>query len=291
MPGHPVATALACAGCGRPLHPDDRFCSGCGASLDQAPAPAPPHDPAPAQPPSAAAGPPPAPGVAAVPPPAPPGSPAVVTTPSIDVLARSIPGGLPQPSAIGRRASGTGWVGVVVIALLFAGASTTVVIGGLQAGRAAGHPSLVPSSHEDGRPVARFDDRLYDGSTVIAGEPFDISVAAGNPADRPTDPVWLVLDWRPDDRAGTASADGVLIACVPDECTSEDDTASGTTTVRWPGLAPGAEATYTVTVLVTGLDPGATFEYRATTGSGPTPASIGNGYTWDLDLAVEAPEE
>ncbi len=197
------------------------------------------------------------------------------------------------PSSVGRRASGIGWVGVVAVALLFAVGSSAVVVAGLgetRPRRIAPTPGAAAPADPDGIPAAVVDDRLFDGSSVVADEPFTIRVAAANPASRATDPVWLVLEWRPADADPGQAADGTVIACDPADCMSSDDPDAHRTAVRWPGLPPGTETTYEVTVQVTGIEPGDTFRYHATAGSGSRPDAIDAGSAWTLELAVEAQE-
>jgi hypothetical protein len=199
-------------------------------------------------------------------------------------------------SSIGRRASRAGWIGVAVAALLFTASSSAVMMAGLETTRARpittapGGATAAPGGAA-AVPVARMDDRLYDGSTVTVDEPFTIRVSAENPASRPTDPVWLVLAWQPSAADPGQRTDGVLVACEPVDCESWDDPVAHTTVVRWPGLAAGASSTFVATVLVSGLGAGTTFHYQATAGSGPDAAAIHDGSTWDLDLLVEAQDE
>ncbi len=180
----------------------------------------------------------------------------------------------------------------MAVALVFAVGSSAVVVAGLGAirpGRIAVAPGTAPAD-PDGVPAAVFDDRLYDGSAVVTDKPFTIRVAAANPASRATDPVWLILEWRPADADAGQAADGTVIACDPTDCRSSDDPDLHRTVVRWPGLQPGTETTYEVTVQVTGIEPGDSFRYHATAGSGSRPDAIDSGSAWTLELAVEAQE-
>jgi hypothetical protein len=174
------------------------------------------------------------------------------------------------------------------VALLFTAASSGVVVRGLGTSRAT--PGPLASAGPGGVPAAVFDDRLFDGSTVVPGEPLEITVAASNPAPTGTAPVWLVLEWRPSDADPWQLADGTLLTCVPDDCISRDDPDAHTTVIRWPGLGPGTDTTYQVTVQVTGIEPGGTLRYHVTAGSGSRPDALDAGSTWTLDLAVEAPQ-
>jgi hypothetical protein len=186
-----------------------------------------------------------------------------------------------------------GWVGVVAVALVLAVGSSALVVTGLgktRPARIAAAPGATAPGAPDSIPAAVFDDRLFDGSSIVLDEPFTIRVAAANPASRATNPVWLILEWRPADADPGQAADGTVIACDPTDCRSSDDPDTHRTVVRWAGLQPGMETTYEVTAQVTGIEPGDTFRYHATAGSGSRPDAIDAGSAWTLELAVEAPE-
>jgi hypothetical protein len=102
------------------------------------------------------------------------------------------------PTAVGRRASRAGWVIVGVAVLAFLAVSVAIVV-------------MQPPTG----PLAAWDPGLSDGTSVSDGTPFDISVAAGNRAGQETDLVWMVIDWRPDDRASDEDAVGRFVGCEP----------------------------------------------------------------------------
>lgn len=281
----PVAATLACGGCGHLRAPDDGFCAGCGARFeDDLAATAGTVPRVPPVPPDVPPGatPPPAPPAGPAPPPGAPGP-----GPWSDAAAA-----LPSPSAVGRRATAAGWAGVALGVLLFTSASVALVAAGRHLDAVG--PRAVPGSAlpaPGGLPTVHFDDRLYDGATVVPGEPLGIRVAASNPTAATTDWVWLVVEWRPADLGADAAQSGRLVGCSPTPCTSWDETATGTTTVRWPGLPAGERATYEVTAVISGVDAGDVFHYRITTGSGASAASMTDARAWDLELDVEAPAE
>ena len=252
-----TAGAAFCPRCGEGRPQGAHFCPRCGLDLVEIEVPAPPV-PATSQPPVA-------PTPAWQPPP-------VAYAAAVPVSAAAPVAG---PSAVGRRGSGAGWVVVVVAALAFLGASLALIAAG---GGLAGHG-----------PLATWDRMLTDPTSVAEGEPFDIEVEAVNGAAGPTGAVWLVIDWRPDDRAFDPDAAGRFVACIPADCRFRDDEADGRTIVQWPSLAAGERRAFVVTVELTGLDSGMTFHYRVTTGTGANETSIAGGNRWSLDLEVREP--
>lgn len=162
---------------------------------------------------------------------------------------------------------------VVVAALAFLGASLALIAAG---GGLTGHG-----------PLATWDRMLTDPTSVAEGEPFDIEVEAVNGAAGPTGSVWLLIDWRPGDRAFDPDAVGRFVACTPIDCRFRDDEAGGRTVVYWPGLAGGERQAFVVTVELTDIDSGTIFHYRVTTGTGANESSIAGGNRWSLDLEVD----
>ena len=259
MDVHMVVVGGPCPRCGRAGDADARFCGGCGldlATIAATPPPPPPTPIAPPPPSTVAAQPPPdaAPGIRAAGPPV-------------------------EPSAIGRRASPLGWIAVV----LGAGAFLAVSFGVISLAGNERDVAVGPGA----APLARFDRTLYDGATVTPGEPFEIEVEAVNPAATATAPLWMVIEWRPEDLAATPGASGAFVACDPAGCASTDERGPGRTIVSWPGLPPGGRQVLRATVVVDDLVADTTFRYRVLTGSGETEAAVDGGYTWDLELEVE----
>ena len=278
---------VSCPRCGAGAPPDARFCAGCGMGIaDQALVAGAPRPLQPAVPLAPAVPPPPAAPGPELPPPGPP-APVIPGPPTMTVATPAASRGSDvlgvEPSAVGRRASPLGWVMVVLVACGFLAASIAVVA---VASRPAGSGAGAGTGSGGGAPPARWDRVLYDGSTVADDTPFTIEVEAVNAAAEPTDPLWLVIDWTPDDISTTPGASGRVLAAEPD-ATVRADPAGDRTVATWPGLAPGGRTTIRVTVVVTGLEPGDTFWYRVRTGSGPDEPSLRGGYTWDLDLEVE----
>jgi hypothetical protein len=190
------------------------------------------------------------------------------------------------PSAIGRRASPLGWVGVILAAIGFLAASLgVIVLAGDMSGRSdrpggSGAPVM-------GAPAARFDEGLYDGSSVTEGVPFEIEVEAVNPAGAATDRLWLVIEWRPVDLPATAGARGSFRACDPLACAVREEPDGSRTVVSWPGLPPAGRQVLRVTVAASGLEPGGDLWYRVRTGSGPSETALEGTSVWDLMLEVE----
>ena len=254
MTALPTEIGVSCPRCGVGASAAAHFCAACGADIAAIPrVPPPPPLPTPAQP-------------SPVPPPA--SVPGAVQCPGI------------EPSAVGRHASPLGWVAAILVAGGFLAASIGVIA-------AASRTTGAAAGTNSGAPLARWDRTLRDGSTVTSGTPFEIEVEAVNPAQAATDPLWLVIDWAPDGLGATPTARGRFVAAEPTGAAAREDPAAGTTVVSWPSLAPGERHTYRVTVVVTGLEPATTLWYSVRTGSGRDEASIGGGYTWDLDLEVE----
>ena len=182
--------------------------------------------------------------------------------------------GLPLASATGRRASRAGWVLAVLGGLAFLVAAVGIIVA---AGGFGSHG-----------PPATWDRMLTDPATIADGESFDIEIGAvgvGVGAGT-TDPLWIIIDWRPDDRALDPDAVGRLVACAPTDCRYRDDAVGGRTVVYWPGLAAGERRTYVVTARVTGIESGTTFSYRVATGTGPDEGAIAGGRRWSLDAEV-----
>jgi hypothetical protein len=180
----------------------------------------------------------------------------------------------PAPSAVGRRAPGFGWVVAVGGAILVLVAAVGVLVIEDRLAVATG-------------PAARWDRLVYDGTEISPGVPFRIEVEAVNPANAPTDRVWMIVDWQPDDRAYDPDAVGRWVSCEPGDCHYRDDPEAATTIVYWPGLAPGGRRVYTLTAQVEGIEPGQTFHYEVRTGTGPGERAIDGGNTWRLDLDVQ----
>jgi zinc-ribbon domain len=274
-----TAGAAFCPRCGEERPQGAHFCPRCGLDLAEIELPAGVSPPA-ATPVGGTAvqvpAPPlPAPRVPATPQPqlAPPWQP----PPGAPGTAGPVPAAAPfaDPSAVGRRASGAGWVVVVVAALAFLAASLALIAAGGGLGGQA--------------PLATWDRILTTPTSVAEGEPFDIEAQAGNGAAEPTGLVWLVIDWRPDDRAFDPDAVWRFGACVPADCRFRDDEAGGRTVVSWAGLAAGERQAFVVTVELTGIDGGTTVHYGVTTGTGADEASLAGGKRWSLDLEVRQP--
>lgn len=274
-----TAGAAFCPRCGEGRPPGAHFCPRCGLDLvgielpeGTAPPVSPSVEPRPAPPVEPPAAPPAAPPVAL---PVPLTYASAVPAAAAAPFTGPVAGAVAGPSAVGRRASGAGWIVVVVATLAFLGASLALIVagGGLDARG----------------PLATWDRMLSDPVAVTEGEPFDLEVEAVNGASRTTDLVWLVIDWRPDDRAFDPDAVGRFVACVPADCRFRDDVAEGRTVVHWPGLAPGERQAFAVTVELTGVDGGTTLHYRAMTGTGADEASLAGGNRWSLDLDVREP--
>ena len=135
-------------------------------------------------------------------------------------------------------------------------------------------------------PEARWDQLLTTPILVANRDPFDIEAAVISTGTTATDPVWLVISWRPEGAGVNPDAVGQFVSCVPDDCRYRDDVAAGTTTVWWPGLRPGERRALTLTVAVSGIDAGGTFRYRVVSGVGADERSLGGGRTWTLDPDV-----
>ena len=245
----PVEIGLACPRCGTGRAPDARFCARCGAGLDAVTAPPPPAWTPPTVVPAA--------------PPAP------VAVPSVVSIRATSPFPGVEPSAVGRRPSPLGWVGVVLGAACFLGLALAVVA-------AAGMLRVDGAATTSEAPLARFDGTLYDGGPVTNGVPWEVEVEAVNPATTPTDPLWMVIDWAPE-RGGVSGLRGRFVACDPATCEAREDAAGHRTVVSWPGLPAGERSVLRATVETTGLAPFMSHAYRVSTGSGPTEIDDGRG--------------
>jgi len=285
MGAGPVITARTCARCGAGADADARYCARCGAET-ASPAGPPPDGRASPDEHGASPGPPP-PITLAPSPPAPVAGPAR-PAPTQGVTPGVVAGARPatEPSAIGRRASPLGWIGVVLAAGGFLAASIGVIA---LAGRGS-----VPSDRPGGGgapaagpPVARFDEGLYDGATVTEDEPFEIEVEAVNPAGAATERLWLIVDWHPADLPVMAGARGSFRSCDPARCAVREEPDGSRTVVSWPGLAAGERRVLRVTVAASGLEPGGDLWYRVRTGSGPSETALDGISVWDLTLEVE----
>jgi hypothetical protein len=272
MTAAPTSGAHPCPRCAEPCPDGARYCSRCGMGLAGIPE-APPSAPAPVvvTPPLSAA--PPIPGPYALGPPSAPVHgwvPAHAAGPVVVAAPLSAPG---VPSVVGRRASRAGWIGVALGGLAFLAASAAVVV-------------LAPEPTEP-TPLARWDRMLRNPGTIADGEPFPLTAEAVNPGEAVTGPLWMVMDWQPDDAALDPDVVGQLVACEPVDCHFRDDPADGRTLVYWPGLPPGGRELYTVTVRLTGIDPGSTFPYRVRVGTGPDESSLGDTRTWSPEPEVD----
>ena len=190
-----------------------------------------------------------------------------------DGLPRSMWGpaavGLPAPSAVGRRASRAGWIGV----LLGAGAFLAAALGVIAA---AGNP--------DARmPTARWDDSIRNPTWTAAGSPFDVSVEAANPAATSTDRLWLVVEWRPDGLGDTAVR---LVACQPTDCQYREDAVAGITVVVWPGLTAGSHHEYSTTLAVDRAAAGESVVFRVSAGTGAAETRLRGVSRWTVAMDI-----
>ena len=204
----------------------------------------------------------------------------------------------PIPSAVGRRASPVVWLEVLLVVAAFAVVSSGLVVVGLRTARpsetaAPGAAAMTARPERTGVPgaapaiLAKFDQMLGDGSAIRSGAAYTIEVEAANRATATTERIWMVIEWRPEDRVPSPRASGRFLACAPTDCQSADLDAGGRTEISWPGLGPSEHHVFRATVVVDGLEPGSTFQYRVSTGSGASAESMDGGLTWDLDLDVQ----
>lgn len=123
----------------------------------------------------------------------------------------------PSDPADADRHAGLEWAAALVAVSVFALVSILIAL----------FLSRLPDIH--------YGPTIWYYARIDAGEALSLRVRADNPGRRASEPLWMVVRWAQIPAGGVAAR---MSSCDP-ACTYRDDSAAGTTYIRWDPLAAG----------------------------------------------------